>query len=92
MELLILPVITIICYIFAEIIKIIFPKNETIKKLIPFIVSVIGGFISLLIYITNKELLGTINVWDTLLIGIMSGLSSTGTNQIIQKIKKIRGE
>lgn len=79
------PVIVVCCYIIGEVYKKIF--KETTYKYIPIIVSVIGGILGILIYKTNKELIFNVNsIWEALLIGIVSGASSTGTNQIIKQI------
>ena len=87
-----LPVIIVICYITGEIIKIVFNNKTKIKKLIPFILGMLGGIIGVLIYITNKELIQTTSIWESILVGTISGLSSTGTNQLIKKIKELKGE
>lgn len=79
------PVIVVCCYIIGEVYKKTF--KETTYKYIPIIVSVIGGILGILIYKTNKELIFNVNsIWEALLIGIVSGASSTGTNQIIKQI------
>lgn len=49
----------------------------------------VGGVLGILIYITDKELIFNVNsIWIALGIGIVSGISSTGTNQIIKQINK----
>ena len=46
----------------------------------------IGGGLGILIYYTNPEkILNADNIWTALGIGIVSGLSSTGTNQLIKQ-------
>ena len=92
MNIVTLPVIIVICYITGEIIKIVFNNKTKIKKLIPFILGILGGIIGVLIYITNKELIQTTSIWESILVGTISGLSSTGTNQLIKKIKELKGE
>ena len=52
----------------------------------------IGGCLGILIYYTNPEIiLNADNIWTALGIGIVSGLSSTGTNQLIKQTLK-KGE
>lgn len=92
MNIVTLPVIIVICYITGEIIKIVFNNKTKIKKLIPFILGILGGIIGVLIYITNKEVIQTTSIWESILVGTISGLSSTGTNQLIKKIKELKGE
>lgn len=83
------PIIVILCYIVAEIYKVIFMENEKAKKLIPIVMAITGAIISILIYYTNKEMLyDAKNIWIALEIGIVSGISSTGANQIIKQLFK----
>lgn len=89
MNFIIIPIIVVCCYMIGEIYKVIFKNKEEIYKLIPILVSIFGGILGVLIYLTCPELISVGNVWNALLIGIVSGEASTGTNQII---KKLRGE
>ena len=75
-------IIVIICYLIGEVYKVIFKDKQNAYKLIPVIVSITGGVLGILIYLTNKE--G--NILDYLLVGLISGASSTGTNQIIKQL------
>ncbi|MBQ8293428.1 MAG: phage holin family protein [Bacilli bacterium] len=86
------PIIVIVCYLFGELYKGVCKENT--RKLIPIIVAILGGIMGVVMYLTNKELMFNVsNIWTALLIGIVSGVSSTGTNQIIKKIfKKEEGE
>ena len=79
-------VIVVICYLIGEIYKVLFINKKEIYKLIPIIVSLTGGLFGILIFLTNKELINVDNFWDALLIGLISGASSTGTNQIIKQL------
>ena len=84
------PVIVVCCYIIGEVYKKTF--KEKTYKYIPIILSIIGGILGMIIYLTNKELIFNVkSIWEALLIGIVSGTSSTGTNQIIKQIFK-KGE
>ncbi len=67
-----------------DIIEIILEKET--YKLIPILMAFIGGGLGILIYYTNPEIiLNADNIWTALGIGIISGLSSTGTNQLIKQ-------
>ncbi|MBE6143813.1 MAG: hypothetical protein E7177_07515 [Erysipelotrichaceae bacterium] len=82
-----MPIIVICCYLIGEIYKFIFRNKTETYKLIPVILSLIGGLIGILIYLTNKEMIFNVdNIWVALEIGIISGSSATGANQIIKKI------
>ena len=54
--------------------------------------AIIGGVLGIIIYLTHPEIiLNAENIWVALGIGIVSGASSTGANQIIKQIFK-KGE
>lgn len=81
------PIIVICCYILGEIIKIIFKKRKTVYRAIPIILSVSGGILGIVIFISNPELLyDSANIWNALEIGIVSGACATGANQIIKQV------
>ena len=87
MEFTSIPIIVIICYLLGEIYKVLFKNNKDLYKLIPIILACFGGLLGILIFLTNPEImLNVSNVWTALGIGIVSGVSSTGTNQIIKQI------
>ena len=77
------------CYIVGEIYKVLFKNKQEAYKLIPILVAILGGLLGILIYLTNPEMvLNADNVWVALGVGIVSGASSTGTNQIIKQLFK----
>lgn len=83
------PIIIIICYMIGEIYKVIFKSKENLYKLIPIIVSITGGILGIIIYLTNKEMIfNADNIWISLTIGIVSGASATTTNQIVKLVFK----
>ena len=87
MEFTSIPIIVIMCYLIGEIYKFYFKTKEELFKLIPIIVSIIGGIFGLLIYKTNPEIiLNCDNVWSAIVIGIVSGATSTGANQIVKQM------
>lgn len=93
MEFTSLPIIVIICYMIGEIYKVIFKSKESLYKLIPIVVSITGGIIGILIFLTNPELiLNVTNVWTALVVGIVSGASATTTNQIVKQLFKKSNE
>lgn len=93
MEFTSIPIIVMICYLIGEIYKFIFRKKKEAYKLIPILLSICGGLLGILMYLTNKEMImNASNLWIALGIGIISGASSTGTNQIIKQKFKNKGE
>lgn len=86
------PIIVVCCYIIGEIYKVLFKNKKEAYKLIPIVMAIIGGLLGIIIYLTNPEIiLNAENIWIALGIGIVSGVSSTGANQIIKQIFK-KGE
>ena len=89
MEFTSIPIIVILCYIIGEIYKVLFKNKQDLYKLIPIVLACFGGLLGVLIFLTNPEImLNVSNAWTALGIGIISGVSSTGTNQIIKQIFK----
>lgn len=81
------PIIVLCCYIIGEIYKIVFKNKKESYNLIPLILSIFGGIIGIVIFYTNPEMiLDAHNVWVALGVGIVSGASSTGANQIIKQV------
>lgn len=82
-----IPIIVIICYLIGEVYKVIFNSNHKLYKLIPILSALLGGLLGILIFFTSKEIMFNVsNAWTALGVGIVSGVSSTGTNQIIKQI------
>ena len=82
-----IPIIVVLCYIIGEIYKVIFRKKKEAKKLIPIVMAIVGGILGILIYLTNPEIIFKAeNIWIAIVVGIVSGESATGTNQIIKQI------
>ena len=87
MEFTSVPIIIIICYLIGEIYKVIVKNNDQSKKLLPIIVTIFGGVIGIIIYLTNKEIIfNADNMWIALEIGLVSGASATTTNQIVKQL------
>ena len=86
------PIIVVCCYIIGEIYKVLFNNKQEAYKIIPIVMAIIGGLLGIIIYLTNPEMiLNAENIWIALGIGIVSGASSTGANQIVKQIFK-KGE
>ncbi len=87
MEFTSIPIIVVCCYMLGEIYKVLFKNKQETYKLIPVLVSITGGLLGIFIYLTNKEMiLNVSNIWIALGIGIVSGASATGTNQIVKQL------
>ncbi len=81
------PIIVICCYLCGEIYKAIFRNRTDTYKFIPVVTSVMGGILGTIIFLTNPEvILDAPNIWVAIGIGVVSGASATGANQIIKQI------
>ena len=88
-----IPIIVLICYMIGEIYKVLLKNNQEMYRLIPILVASIGGVLGVLIYFTAPEMIFNVdNLWIALGIGITSGFSATGTNQVIKQLIIKNGE
>lgn len=78
------PAITIICYLVGMGVKAI-PLDD---KFIPIIVGVVGAIFGLVAFLTKMPNFPADNFITALAVGIVSGLASTGINQIYKQFKK----
>ena len=76
-----IEIVLIISYIVGEIYKLIFKNKKELNKYIPIIVGLVGGVLGMILFKNNT-------LFINLFIGIITGLSSTGTNQIFKQLKK----
>lgn len=89
MEITSIPVIAIICYLVGEFFKLVILKKKSRYKYVPVIVGSIGGVLGLMIYFISPELLfNATNPFTAITIGIISGLASTGGNELVKQILK----
>lgn len=81
------PIIIILCYIFGEFYKIIVKKDENKYKYIPIIVGIFGGILGIIcFYIDKTMIINAKNIIEAFTFGVINGLASTGSNQIIKQI------
>lgn len=81
------PIIVVCCYIVGELYKQIFKKKNEAYRFIPVLLAIVGGILGVVIFFTNPEMIfNAENVWIALGVGIVSGSSATGTNQIIKQL------
>lgn len=84
-----LPVIVSVVYGLIEFLKrFIFSDNETFKKYIPVISTLIGGLFGFIAFFVYPEIMPVANWYSSILVGCASGLSAVGVNQIKKQIKK----
>ena len=76
--------IVVCCYLVGALLKIT-PINN---KYIPAIVGAVGGLLGAITYFVAPELIATTDIISAVAIGIVSGLASTGINQVGKQLKK----
>ena len=76
--------IVVCCYLIGMLLKIT-PLNN---KFIPAIVGLVGGILGAITYFVAPEIIATTDIISAVAIGIVSGLASTGVNQIGKQLTK----
>ena len=82
-----ITIIVLLCYISGEVYKVIFKKKQKLYKLIPILVTLLGGLLGAIFYLTEPSMINATNIYYAIEIGLISGASSTGVNQIVKYIK-----
>ena len=83
LELISVPAIATIVYWVINLIKYAVKDNEKFKRFIPLISAALGAILGLVAYYAVPSIIPAANVCVAILIGGASGLTATGTNQII---------
>jgi len=77
--------ITVICYLAGMGCKAI---EQVPDELIPVIVGIVGGVLGILAFVTKMPDFPATDVITAIAVGIVSGLASTGANQITKQLSK----
>lgn len=88
LELISVPAIATIVYWVINIIKYAVKENETFKRFIPLISAALGAVLGVVAFYAVPSIIPATNVCVAILIGGASGLTATGTNQIIKQLGK----
>lgn len=87
MQILGIPLIVAIVYGIIELIKITF-QSENLNKFFPLIAGILGiGFGVTAFYLAPNVILAN-NFLEAILIGLVSGLTATGSSQVIIQMRK----
>lgn len=84
-EIVTVPVIVGFCYLVGYLVKLF--KNEKLNDFIPGICIVIGIVLGLVSFYTIPDLVPASDWLAAAVIGGFSGLSATGVNQVVKKLK-----
>ena len=82
------PAIAAIVYWVINIIKHAVGENEKFKKFIPLIAAALGVICGIICYYAVPSIIPAPNIVVAIVIGGASGLTATGTNQIIKQLGK----
>ena len=82
------PAIVTAVYLIIEVIKKALNYNETFNRLIPLISLVLGIISGILCFYFIPSIIPAENIVIAIVIGGASGLSATGTNQVIKQLRK----
>ena len=89
MEIICVPAIVAIVYVLIEAYKKLIAKgNEKWLNFIPLIATVLGGILGVTLFYVAPQIIIASDVWVALIVGLCSGLSSTGANQIFKQLEK----
>lgn len=91
MEIVCIPVIATAIYGIIEAYKMVF-NTEKAKRIIPILAGVLGVALGIAAFYLCPMILPTDNVFMAAVIGLVSGLSSVGINQIGKQLTKKDGE
>lgn len=89
MEIICVPVIVAIVYVVIEAYKKwIANGREKWLNFIPILALILGGILGVAVFYIAPHIILADNVWLALVVGLCSGLSATGTNQIFKQLEK----
>ena len=79
-----IPALVVICYLAAEGLKLI--KDGALKTYLPVICGILGGVLGIVCFVVYPDFILASNLFEAIAIGIVSGLSATGINQIYKQL------
>lgn len=68
--------------------KFVFCKNEKFRKFIPLVAALLGAIITLIVFLVSPDLIPAASWLSSILVGLASGLSAVGVNQIKKQAEK----
>jgi hypothetical protein len=88
LELISVPAIAAVVYWVINLIKYTVGENEKFKRFIPLIATALGVVFGVVCYYAIPSIIPAQNVLVAIVVGAASGLTATGTNQIIKQLSK----
>ena len=83
-----IPALAAIVYTIIDITKTAMGGDEKFRRFIPLIACVLGAICGVVAFYFVPGTMGTENLLVAILIGAASGLSATGTNQVVKQLVK----
>ena len=75
-------------YVLVELCKRIFLKTDELRSWIPLISTILGSILSAIIFKLYPDGSSSVNIFNAIICGAISGSAATGCNQIYKHIKK----
>lgn len=82
------PAIATIVYWVVNLFKYTFDNSEKFKRFIPLLSATLGAVLGIVFYYIAPEILISPNIVVAFIVGGSSGLTATGTHQIIKQLAK----
>lgn len=92
LELISVPAIVMVVYAVIEILKKCVGENEMFKRFIPLIATGLGVICGVVCFFALPSIIPASNVVVAIVIGGASGLTATGTNQIVKQLHRGKNE
>ena len=83
-----IPAIVALCYIFIELLKKLLGDDGNIKNLYPLISALFGASLGVFAFFSEPSIIISDSVFESALLGCISGLSATGGNQIVKRMQR----
>lgn len=88
MEVVSVPVIVALVYGLMELYKVIF-KSEKAKNIIPIVAGILGAVLGVVAFFVVPAVVPVDNALLSAFVGLCSGLTATGSNQIVKQLVKM---
>ena len=88
LEVISVPTIAAVVYWIINLIKYAVGENETFKRFIPIIATVLGAVCGVVCFYAIPSIVPAENLLVAIVVGGASGLTATGANQIIKQLGK----
>ena len=88
LELVSVPALAAVVYWVVNLIKYIVGENETFKRFIPLIATVLGVVSGVVCFYALPSIIPATNLLVAIVIGGASGLTATGANQVLKQLTK----